>query len=81
MMLSESDSINGLIWASASGWLVTMFMVVGQRILDLHEAMDAWIEGAPLGPCLPLYSPSTPTACFRPQLSLPNGLGVGRSQA
>ena len=44
-MLSESDSINGLIWASASGWLVTMFMVVGQRILDLHEAMDAWMIG------------------------------------
>ena len=44
-MLGESDSIAALIWASTIGWLVSMGLVLSQSILDLTEAMDAWIEG------------------------------------
>jgi len=44
-MLGESDSIAALIWASTIGWLVAMALVISQRVLDLEEAMDAWLEG------------------------------------
>jgi len=44
-MLGESDSIAALIWASTCGWLVAMALVISQGVLDLSEAMDAWLEG------------------------------------
>ena len=44
-MLGESDSIAALIWASTLGWVVSMALVLSQGVLDLTEAMDAWIEG------------------------------------
>ena len=44
-LLGESDSIAALIWASTIGWLVSLGLVLSQRLLTLGEAMDAWIEG------------------------------------
>jgi len=43
--LSAADSINALVWASAAGWLVTLALVLSQRLLTLSEAMEAWMEG------------------------------------
>jgi len=44
-ILSQSDSITALVWASAAGWIATLFLVIGQQMLTLSEAMAAWIEG------------------------------------
>ena len=43
-MLGESDSIAALIFIDL-GWVVSMALVLSQGVLDLTEAMDAWIEG------------------------------------
>ena len=44
-ILSHSDSINALIWSSAAGWLVALSLVLSQRLLNLQEAMEAWMAG------------------------------------
>mmetsp|Transcript_13118 Transcript_13118/g.28334 ORF Transcript_13118/g.28334 Transcript_13118/m.28334 type:complete len:630 (-) Transcript_13118:313-2202(-) len=55
-MLSECDSINALVWASAAGWLVTLALVLAQGILSVSEAMEAWMAGMKdvLEPCFVL---------------------------
>ncbi|EOD03682.1 hypothetical protein EMIHUDRAFT_466337 [Emiliania huxleyi CCMP1516] len=44
-ILSHSDSITALIWASAAGWLSALGLVLAQGALALDEAMAAWAEG------------------------------------
>jgi len=44
-ILSNSDSITALIWASAAGWLSALGLVLAQGALALDEAMAAWAEG------------------------------------
>jgi len=44
-ILSHSDSITALIWASAAGWLSALGLVLAQGALSLDEAMAAWAEG------------------------------------
>lgn len=44
-IIGNSDSYAALIWASFSGCLVGIIMTVGQRIMKLKEALDAWFHG------------------------------------
>ncbi len=37
---------NALMWSTFTGTMVAIGLVVVQRILSLHEAMDAWVDGA-----------------------------------
>ncbi|MCI0707858.1 MAG: Na+/H+ antiporter NhaC family protein [Ignavibacteriae bacterium] len=44
-IISKSDSYGALMWASLSGCLVAVLLSVGQRILTLVKAIDAWFNG------------------------------------
>lgn len=44
-IISNSDSYASLLWASLSGCLVAIVLSVGQRILTVIEAVDAWFTG------------------------------------
>lgn len=44
-IISNSDSYASLLWASLSGCLVAIVLSVGQRILTVVEAVDAWFTG------------------------------------
>ncbi len=44
-IFAKADSFKALVWASLLGCTVAILMVVGQRILSLMEAMDAWLTG------------------------------------
>merc|ERR1711998_751095 len=54
--LSNSDSVKALLWSSALGWIVTMGLLLSQRILNLEEAMGAFTEGMKevVEPCIVL---------------------------
>jgi len=43
--IGNSDSSVALLWASVAGSILAIAMVVGQRILTLQEAVDAWVDG------------------------------------
>ena len=43
--LRFADSVAALIWGSAAGWLASLGCVLGQRLLSLGEAMEAWTAG------------------------------------
>ena len=43
--MSQTDSVAALIWGSAAGWLASLGCVLGQRLLSLGEAMEAWTAG------------------------------------
>jgi len=45
MVLSEASANTVLCWSSLAGCLITVLMVVPQRILSLAEAMHAWLGG------------------------------------
>jgi Na+/H+ antiporter NhaC len=45
MVLSEASANTVLCWSSLAGCLITVLMVVSQRILSLAEAMHAWLGG------------------------------------
>jgi hypothetical protein len=40
-ILSNSDSITALIWASAAGWLATLALVLGQQVRNGSQPMHA----------------------------------------
>ncbi len=44
--IANADAAVALVWASMAGSVLTIAMVVGQRILTLQEAIDAWVNGA-----------------------------------
>ena len=44
-VFSNSDSVSALIWASTLGWLVSLTLVLAQRMMSLHTALEAWIGG------------------------------------
>eukprot|EP00755_Sulcionema_specki_P020387 Sspe_Gene.71816::Locus_42665_Transcript_1_2_Confidence_0.875_Length_2492::g.71816::m.71816 len=50
------DSISALIWSSVVGWILVTVMVMGQRILNLHETFSAWMLGVQeiIDPCIVL---------------------------
>lgn len=44
-VIGSADSYKALMWASLAGVLTAGALSVGQRILSLDEAVDAWYEG------------------------------------
>jgi len=41
----EGNSFVALLWSSFAGCIVAMVMVIGQRILSVTEAINAWVSG------------------------------------
>ena len=44
-LISHSDSFKSLLWASFGAAIVAVIMTVSQKILDLHESVEAWHKG------------------------------------
>lgn len=44
-IISKSDSYASLLWASLTGCLVAIALTVGQRLLKITDAIDAWFNG------------------------------------
>lgn len=44
-IFGQADPFATLLWGSLSGCLVAAVMSLGQRILSIHECIDAWIGG------------------------------------
>jgi Na+/H+ antiporter NhaC len=44
-VFGAADPFSTLLWGSLAGCIVAILMSVGQRLLTLHEAIDAWLGG------------------------------------
>ncbi len=44
-VIGEADPFSALLWASFAGCVTAIFLVAGQRILTVREALDAWMGG------------------------------------
>ncbi len=44
-IISHSDSFKSLLWASLGAGIVAVIMTVWQKILSLHDSMEAWQRG------------------------------------
>lgn len=44
-LISHSDSFKSLLWASFGAAIVAVIMTVSQKILNLHESVEAWHKG------------------------------------
>jgi len=44
-IIGNADSFSVLSWGAFSGSIIAILMALGQRILTLHEALDAWVMG------------------------------------
>ncbi len=44
-VVGHSDSFSVLMWAAFIGSFTAIILAVGQRILNLHEAIGAWVSG------------------------------------
>jgi Na+/H+ antiporter NhaC len=44
-IVSKADSYASLLWASMAGCVVAILITIGQRILTMVEAVDAWFAG------------------------------------
>ncbi len=44
-ILAKASSLKSLLWAALLGGLLAILMSMGQRILTLREAMEAWVAG------------------------------------
>lgn len=44
-IVSSADSYVALLWASLAGCLAGVILSVGQRILSLSQAVEAWVQG------------------------------------
>lgn len=44
-VIGEADPFRSLLWASFTGGLVAMALAVGQRLLSVKEALEAWVGG------------------------------------
>jgi len=53
---ANCNSVSALIWASTFGWILVTALAVGQRLLTLAQAMEAWVAGVQdvLEPCIVL---------------------------
>ncbi|MFQ5583025.1 MAG: Na+/H+ antiporter NhaC family protein [Calditrichia bacterium] len=45
IIVGNSDSFAVLAWAAFTGSIVAIVMAISQRILNLHDALDAWVKG------------------------------------
>ncbi|MBU8921437.1 MAG: Na+/H+ antiporter NhaC family protein [Bacteroidales bacterium] len=44
-MLKESNSFTALLWSSFAGCLVAALLALSQRLLDVRETVNAWVNG------------------------------------
>jgi Na+/H+ antiporter NhaC len=44
-VIGAADPFRALLWASFAGVIVAMALAVGQRILTMKQALDAWLAG------------------------------------
>jgi len=44
-IFGESDPFAALLWGSFAGCVVAFALTVGQRLLTLHQTVDAWVAG------------------------------------
>ncbi len=44
-IIGESDSFSVLMWAAFIGSITAIIMALWQRLLNLHQALDAWVGG------------------------------------
>jgi Na+/H+ antiporter NhaC len=44
-IISHSDSFKSLLWASLGAGIIAVVMTVWQKILSLHDSMEAWQRG------------------------------------
>ena len=44
-IISHSDSYSALLWSSFIASIVAVLMTISQRILNLHDVMEAWFKG------------------------------------
>ena len=44
-VFAEADPFSTLLWGSLAGCLVAILISVGQRMLTIHECIDAWLGG------------------------------------
>ncbi len=44
-LISHSDSFKSLLWGSFGAAIVAIIMTVSQKILNLHESVEAWHKG------------------------------------
>jgi len=44
-IISHSDSYSALLWSSFIASIVAVVMTISQRILNLHDVMEAWFKG------------------------------------
>ena len=44
-IISNSDSYASLLWASLSGCIAAILLTVGQRLMSIAHAVDAWFDG------------------------------------
>jgi len=44
-VFAEADPFSTLLWGSLAGCLVAIMISVGQRMLTIHECIDAWLGG------------------------------------
>jgi Na+/H+ antiporter NhaC len=45
-IVGSADSYSALLWAAFLGSASALLLSVGQRILSIHAAMEAWLQGA-----------------------------------
>jgi len=44
-VIGNADSFAVLMWSSFSGGLAAILLAIGQKILNLNEALEAWVSG------------------------------------
>jgi Na+/H+ antiporter NhaC len=44
-VLGAANAFNALLWGSLAGVIVAIVLAVGQRILDVREAIEGWLAG------------------------------------
>ncbi len=45
LIVGNADSFAVLMWASFLGSITAILLAIGQRLLNLHQAMEAWVKG------------------------------------
>jgi Na+/H+ antiporter NhaC len=44
-IISNSDPYASLLWSSFAACIVTALMIISQKIMNIHDTVDAWFSG------------------------------------